>query len=109
VENERADRLASLATIANGQPMYCADIIALREICKGEDFEGSESTSLVRMNELGVKTGMAKNETYTRNMRGLVNQHRTGTISRWTLMYMLRGGSEHLWTCLECSDDNPSL
>jgi hypothetical protein len=45
--NERANRLA---TIANGQPMDLADIVnALREICRGEDFEGGESTSLVRM------------------------------------------------------------
>jgi hypothetical protein len=70
-----------------------AEIVnAFRELCRVEDFEGSESTSLVRMRELGVKIGMARNEKYTRN-RGLVNQHRTGNISRWTLMYMLRRGS----------------
>jgi hypothetical protein len=59
-----------------------ADIVhALREICRGEDFEGSESTSLARMKELGVKIGTTRHEKYTKNMRGLVNQHRTGTIS----------------------------
>ena len=58
-----------------------ADIAnALRELCRVEDFEGSESTSLVRMRELGVKIAMARNEKYTRN-RHLVNQHRTGTIT----------------------------
>jgi hypothetical protein len=35
-----------------------------------EDFEGCESTSLVRMRELEVKIGTARNEKYTRN-RGL--------------------------------------
>jgi hypothetical protein len=72
-----------------------ADIDAFRELCRVEDFEGNESTLPVRMRELGVKIVMAKNEKYTRN-RGLVNQYRTGMISRWSLMYMLRGGSEHL-------------
>jgi hypothetical protein len=70
------------------------------KLCRVEVFGGSESTSLVRMRELGVKIGMVRNKKYTRNRR-LVNQHRTGTFSRWTLMYMLRGGSEHLWTFLE--------
>jgi hypothetical protein len=46
--NKRADRLASLATIADGQTMDCTDIVnALRDIYRVEDFEGSESTSLV--------------------------------------------------------------
>jgi hypothetical protein len=47
---------------------------------RADYFEGSESTSLFRMRELRVKIGMDRNEKYTRN-RGLVNQHRTGTIS----------------------------
>lgn len=39
---------------------------------------------------------------------GLVNQRRTGTISRTTLMDILGGGvSEHLRTCPEYSDDDP--
>jgi DNA-directed RNA polymerase beta' subunit len=59
--------------------------IVLRELCRKEDFEGNKSPSLVRMSELGVKIGKARNEKYTRN-RGLVNEHRTGTISRWTLI-----------------------
>jgi hypothetical protein len=86
-----------------------ADFVnALRELCRVENFEGSESTSLVRMRELEAKTGTARNEKYTRK-RGLVNQSRTGTISQLTLMYMLRGESEHLWTYPECSDDSPYL
>jgi hypothetical protein len=49
-----------------------ADIVnALREICSGEDFKGSESTSLARMKELEVKIGMARHEKYNSNMRGL--------------------------------------
>jgi hypothetical protein len=73
-----------------------------------EDFKSSDSTSLCRMRDLGVKIGKARNERHTGCIRGLVNKHRTGTISRRMLMYMVRKGSEHLWTCPECSDDNPS-
>jgi GTP-sensing pleiotropic transcriptional regulator CodY len=51
--NERAYKLASSATIADGQPIDRADIAnALRELCRLE-----ESTSLVRIRELGVKIG----------------------------------------------------
>jgi hypothetical protein len=97
--NELADKLASSATIADGQPMDHAGIVnALRDLCRVKDFEGGESTLLVRMRELRVKISTARNEKYTRN-RGLVNKHRTGTISQWTLMYMLRGWFEQLWTC----------
>jgi hypothetical protein len=78
-----------------GQPMDRAGIVnALRELCRVEDFKGIELTSVLRIIELGVKIGTARNEKYTRN-RGLVNQHRTGTTSQRTLMYMLRGWSEH--------------
>jgi hypothetical protein len=61
-----------------------------------------------RMRELAVKIGTARTENTLRN-RGLVIQNRPATISRWTLMYMLRGGSEHLWTCPEYNDDNAYL
>jgi hypothetical protein len=68
--------------IADGLPMDCTDIVnACRERKRGEDIEGSDSSSLVRMRELGVKINTARHEKYARNMRGLVNQHRTGTIS----------------------------
>jgi hypothetical protein len=50
-------------------------------LCRLEDFKGCESTSLVRMRELGAKISMARNKKYTRNMRTISNQHRTGTIS----------------------------
>jgi hypothetical protein len=46
---------------------------------------------------------MARHEKYTRNMRGLTSQHRTGTISWWTLMYMLREGLStygHVWSAV---------
>jgi hypothetical protein len=60
------------------------------------------------MRDFGVKIGVARNERHIGNIKGLVKQHRTGTISRGMLMYMLRRGSEHLCTSPECSDDNPN-
>jgi ribonuclease HI len=46
--NKRADSLASFATMADAQPMNRDDVVnALREICKGEHFKGSESILLV--------------------------------------------------------------
>lgn len=35
------------------------------------------------------------------------NQHWTGTIRWRRLMDLLWGTSEHLWTCPECSNDDP--
>ena len=55
--------------------------------------------------ERGVKRGIARNETYRGRIRSIVNQERIGTISRYTLGDLLKRGSEHLWTCPECSDD----
>jgi ribonuclease HI len=46
--NERADILAGLATVANGQRKDRADIVnALRQLWREENFEGSESTLLL--------------------------------------------------------------
>jgi ribonuclease HI len=109
VGNERADRLAGSATISEGQPMDRSDILnTLREVGRKDDFQLSKSTSLARLQESGVKIGVARQEKHNRLTGRLVNQHRTGTISRYTLVEILRGTSEHLWTCPECKDDIPN-
>ena len=108
--NERADSLASSAILTAGQPMDRADIINnLRDMGRTEDFEGNVSSSLSRMRELGVKIGIARTERYSGRMKGTVKEHRTGTISRCLLMNILRGRSEHLWTCPECYNDDPDI
>jgi hypothetical protein len=57
--------LAISATITDGQPVDRADIVKdLRKLCRVEEFEGSESTSLERMRELGVTIGTARNDTF---------------------------------------------
>jgi hypothetical protein len=38
-----------------------------------EDFENRESTSLLRMKEMGIQIGTAKNETFTGHKRRLFN------------------------------------
>ena len=101
--NERADRLAGSAAVVAGRPMDRADIFnAIREIGRTEDFHDCASASLSRLREMGIKIGAARREKLSGRMRSRINQHRTGTISRSTLMSILIGGSEHLWTCPEC-------
>ena len=105
--NERADRLASNASIEEGQPMDHADVTNnLRDVGRSEDFEGNDSLSLHRMKELGVRIGMARTKSHAGRRRRLVNQHRTGTVSRATLTELLKEGSEHLWTCPVCNEDD---
>jgi hypothetical protein len=52
-----------------------------------KDFDGSDSTTMFRMRNLGANIGVAKK-------REIHQEHesKTGTISSWTLMYLLRGG-----------------
>lgn len=102
--NERADRLASCAPIASGRAMDRADILnAIREKGRTEDSQNDEdSTSVSRLLELGVKCGAARLERHTGHMRQLINQHRTGTVSRHVLANILKGMSERLWTCSTC-------
>ena len=59
--NERADKLAGLATVSKGLPMDRADILNnIRDIGRARDFgDTSKSSSLPRMYELEIKSGMS--------------------------------------------------
>lgn len=60
-----ADSLAGLGIITEGQPLDHAAIINnIRDIGKVEDFGESESTSISKLNDLGVKISIARNECY---------------------------------------------
>ena len=98
--NERADELAGTATVEGGPAMDQADILnALRDArLSQEPSDDCESTTMVRLREQQVKRGVAKQEHYAGSQRRLINQHRTGVVSRYTLRDLLRKGSEHLWT-----------
>ena len=108
VGNERADRLASMAVVGGGGAMDRADILhAIRDINRTEEATaGVVSTSISRMQELGVQRGVARHECFSGNRRCFINQQRTGTVSRRVLMEILKMRSEHLWTCSTCNDDD---
>lgn len=90
--NKRAARFTGSVIIAAGQPLDRADVVnALREIGRFEDFENSESTSFLRLRELAVLTVTVRNESHIGRARGLVSQHRAGTISHRKLVDVLRG------------------
>ena len=105
--NERADFLAGRANMIEGHPMDRGDVInALRESIRSEEFDDCGSTSVTRMREGGIKVGTARGEHYRKRLKSMINQHRTGTISRATLIDLLRRRSEHLWICPEYNEDN---
>jgi hypothetical protein len=56
----------------------------------------SESTTMIRLNELHVKVGSARQQQYDGKQRRIVNQYNTGTVSRYTLTDILKEKSEHL-------------
>ena len=102
---EYADALTKRAVIAQGRAMDHVDTFAaLRDACRIEKLHiGSIINRLI---ELGVKRGIARREEFAGSMRRVVNQHRTGVISRHTLKILLGRRSEHLWVCPECNDDS---
>jgi hypothetical protein len=80
---------------------------AFREAERVEDLlEDSESDNMERLRDGRVKLGAAKYDHYAGSQRRTVNQMRTGTMSRHTLLNVLERRSENLWVCLVCKDDN---
>jgi hypothetical protein len=53
-----------------------------------------------------VKLGADIYEDYAGSQRPMVNQKRTGTVSRHTLLNILEERSVHLWVCPVCKYDN---
>src|SRR5579871_3512931 len=79
VGNERADRLASMAVVGGGGAMDRADILhAIRDTNRTEEATaGVVSTSISRMQELGLQRGVARYECFSGNRRCFNNQQRT--------------------------------
>jgi hypothetical protein len=98
--NERADRLAGKATMESGQSMDRSDILrAIKEAGQENDSSKDiESVSMARLYEHQVERGVAREERFSGSQRKIVNQHRTGVVSRFTLRDILKRRSEHLWT-----------
>jgi glyoxylase-like metal-dependent hydrolase (beta-lactamase superfamily II) len=83
--NERADRLAGKATMESGQSMDRSDILhAIKEASRENDSpKDIESVSLTRLYEHQVERGVAREERFSGSQRRIVNQHRTGVVSRF--------------------------
>lgn len=60
--NKKTERLACLASTSEGQPLDQTDINNLWDIGRVENFEEGELTLILRLNDLEVKTGIARNE-----------------------------------------------
>src|SRR5579871_4515981 len=78
VGNQRADRLASMAAVEGGGAMDRADILhAIRDINRTEEATaGVVSTSISRMQELGLQRGVARYECFAGSRRCFINQQR---------------------------------
>ena len=108
--NERADKLAEKASVTqcDGNGMDRADIVnAVKDIFRTEESkEEGNSYSCTRMKMMEVKKGSARLERLCGKQRRLMNQHRTGTISRYSLAEILEWRSEQTWDFPECDEDN---
>jgi hypothetical protein len=87
-----------------------ADVLhALREARRVEDSLGDkELSTMERLRDGQVKLGAARYEQYAGSQRRLVNQMKTGSVSRHTLLNVFERRSVHLWVCPVCKDDNLS-
>lgn len=70
--NEKAHILAGVTPISEGQPLDNADIRVNNHgnIARVGECGGSESTSISRLHELGIKIGVVRNGRYYRRVEG---------------------------------------
>jgi hypothetical protein len=81
----------------------------LHEAGRVEDSLGDfESNTMERLRDSQVKIGADIYEHYAGSQIHMVNQMRTGTVSRHTLLNVLERRSEHLCVCFVCKYDNLS-
>jgi hypothetical protein len=107
--NERTDRLAGTADISYGREMDHTNVLHdLREEWKTHMETRSQVLWKALLRDGQVKLGGTRYEQYAGSQRRMLNQIRTGTVSRHTLLNVLERRSEHLWVCPVCKDDNLS-
>jgi hypothetical protein len=53
--------------------------------------------TIIGLHKYQVKRGVATEERFSGRQRRIVNQHRTGDVSRFTLSDILKRRSEHVW------------
>ena len=104
--NEKADQLATEAVVGGTVGLDKTEIVRLVEdkMKKEEEAETNDYYGITRMKEMGVKRGEGRKSTLGGRDRRLRNQMLTGTISEHTLRAILGRGTEHVWSCSECSD-----
>jgi hypothetical protein len=80
---------------------------SFREAGRVENSLGAfETNTIERLRNSQVKLGAAGYEDYAYSQRPMVNQMRTGTMSRHTLLNVLERSSEPLWVCPVCKYNN---
>ena len=102
--NEQADRLAGRAPLGGSLPMDKGEVVARLwdQVEKAE--EQIENPHVERMRLRGICRGSGRISKLRGKTRRTFNQTAVGTISSWTLRWLLNEGAEHVWECPECSD-----
>ena len=102
--NEQADRLAGRAPLDGSLPMDKGEVVARLwdQVEKVE--EQIENPHVERMRLRGIGRGSGRISKLRGKTRRTFNQTAVGTISSWTLRWLLNEGAEHVWECPECSD-----
>ena len=93
--NERADRLASTASITSG--LLLGRVEVLRDLRNFLNMDRPQHHSIDRLKERGVEKGSGRHFSLRGRERSAFNQTNTGTVSRATLGRLLRDGAEHVW------------
>ena len=93
--NDRADRLASKASLTSGLLLGRSEVVRslrhyLRAQCRGYH-------TVDRLEERGVESGSARLSSLKGRERAIVSQTNIGTVSKATLGKCLRDGLERIW------------
>ena len=105
--NEAADKLASNAPLNSSLTMDKGDVMrALASLLENEEVTENE-IAVSRLTERGVTRGSGRHSMLAGTSRRVFNQISTGTISRWTLKWILDQGVEQIWQCPQCNETVP--
>ena len=93
--NDRADRLAGKATLTSGSLLERFEVLrSLRHYLRAQS-QGHHTID--RLEERGVERGSTRRSSLIGRERAIVNQANIGTVSKVTLVKLLRDGMERIW------------
>ena len=93
--NDRADRLAGKATFISGLLFGRPEVLrSLRHYLRAQS-QGHHTVD--RLEERGVERRSARRSSLKGRERAIVNQTNVGTVSKETLVKLLRDGVERIW------------